>query len=156
MLYLGNFSFCLPKDPDTFGNFSCLADASEVTKAVIAFEKKIHEVQLSAKPFKQGTEIYLDSVVEIAAPKRPLVAGFIQYVHGGKGLLDSPVLGPVDKGIIAYGWSDSEAEDDEEGHDRPFMKIGAGAARKPTKKTKNAPAKVKHGTKAKKATKAKR
>jgi hypothetical protein len=109
MLYLGHFTFDAPHrgdddDEPQHGYFSVVAEAGDVDAAFDTFRRLIPRVGRNQEIFETGTQVWLDSCVEVwRLPAEGLLAHMVVAL-GGHGSMSASLVGAPAGAGEAYGW----------------------------------------------------
>jgi hypothetical protein len=109
MLYLGHFTFDTPHrseddDDPQHGYFSVLAQADDVDAAFESFRRLIPRVGRNQEIFETGTQVWLDSCVEVRRlPPEGLLAHMVVAL-GEHGSMSASLVGAPAGTGEAYGW----------------------------------------------------
>jgi hypothetical protein len=109
MLYLGHFTFDAPHrdnddDEPQHGYFSVLAQADDVDAAFDTFRRLIPRVGRNQEIFEAGTQVWLDSCVEVRKlPADGLLAHMVVAL-GEHGSMSASLVGAPAGTGEAYGW----------------------------------------------------
>ncbi len=120
MLYLGHFTFDPPAEDDEdeedsrHGYFSVLAQAESVDEAFDKFRALIPSARVRRDVFAPGTQVWLDSCVEVRSLPPEGVIAHMVVALGEEGSLSASLVGAARGVGGAYGWGADDAERDDE------------------------------------------
>ena len=120
MLYLGHFSFDAKKEDSqqTYGYFTCVANANTAEEAVKKLRSSIHKMRQTEKLLNGTVDVYLDDLIELSnVGDEPIVTRY-QVSEGEHPVyMDSSLpVGDVEA-CQAYRWSENKGEQSE-----PFIR----------------------------------
>lgn len=118
MLYIGNFSYNdQTNEADNYVIMPCVVEAANAEEALEKFRAHLTQAHEQVELMAGAEEIYLDSLVELAAaPSEPVVCQWQKIMPDGEGLVSIagalPFVGEGAEGAEAYTWAAEGAQHD--------------------------------------------